>query len=170
MSSGNLIQDYKLKIDLAKKLCMQAKTEAGERARLYFIECEKKLRSKDQSSLPSYAESLRQLADKIEQNEKLKLENKQKEKQILNLADDVHRTRLTKAKDYKTVDRMNKADIGNSINYLVSKYFKKDGISYQLAHRSAWSSYFEATGIHYCGASKSSYEEKLKFLEYLTKL
>lgn len=57
MSSGNKTKDFALKIEFAKKLSMMARTENGETARAYFIECEKKLKS--QVSIPSsYAEAL----------------------------------------------------------------------------------------------------------------
>ena len=44
-SSNNGIptKDFILSIDFAKKLSMLARTEKGEQARKYFIECERKL-------------------------------------------------------------------------------------------------------------------------------
>ncbi|WP_192483561.1 MULTISPECIES: antA/AntB antirepressor family protein [Cysteiniphilum] len=44
-TSGNETQDFALTIDFAKRLAMMAKTDKGEQARKYFIECEKKLHS-----------------------------------------------------------------------------------------------------------------------------
>lgn len=43
MSNGNKTTDYALSIDFAKKLSMMTRTEKGEQARQYFIECEKQL-------------------------------------------------------------------------------------------------------------------------------
>lgn len=39
--SGNETKDFALSIDFAKKLAMMSRTEKGEQARKYFIECEK---------------------------------------------------------------------------------------------------------------------------------
>ena len=38
------VLDYAISLDFAKRLAMMAKTEKGEKVRLYFIECEKQLR------------------------------------------------------------------------------------------------------------------------------
>ena len=40
--NGNETKDFALSIDFAKRLSMMARTEKGEQARRYFIECEKK--------------------------------------------------------------------------------------------------------------------------------
>lgn len=45
MVNGNETQDFALSIDFSKKISMMARTEKGEQARKYFIECEKKLKS-----------------------------------------------------------------------------------------------------------------------------
>lgn len=39
---GNFAKDYELSIDFAKRLCMMARTEMGEKIRNYFIEIEKR--------------------------------------------------------------------------------------------------------------------------------
>jgi phage anti-repressor protein/phage antirepressor YoqD-like protein len=41
--NGNFAKDFAITIDFAKKLSMMAKTEKGEEARNYFLNCEKKL-------------------------------------------------------------------------------------------------------------------------------
>jgi phage anti-repressor protein len=41
--SGRLTSDYVLSIDLAKKLAMMTRTDKGEEARVYFLDCEKAL-------------------------------------------------------------------------------------------------------------------------------
>lgn len=42
---GNLVTDYALVLDFAKRLSMMARTENGEKVRDYFIECEKQAKS-----------------------------------------------------------------------------------------------------------------------------
>lgn len=51
MSNGNLVRDFAITIDFAKRISMMARTEKGEIFRTYFIECEKKL---TELALPSY--------------------------------------------------------------------------------------------------------------------
>lgn len=41
---GNETMDYAISIDFAKRLSMMARTEKGEQARKYFIECERRLK------------------------------------------------------------------------------------------------------------------------------
>lgn len=43
MTNGNETKDYALTVDFAKRLAMMARTEKGEQARQYFIQCEKQL-------------------------------------------------------------------------------------------------------------------------------
>ena len=50
--------DHELTISMAKELCMIQRTERGKQARLYFIECEKRLKA---MQAPSY-----QISDPIE--------------------------------------------------------------------------------------------------------
>lgn len=65
------IEDFALSIDFAKKLSMMAKTEKGEQARNYFIECEKQL----QKTLPAtYKEALLALVAAEEEKEQLALQ------------------------------------------------------------------------------------------------
>jgi phage anti-repressor protein len=45
MSNGNSTKDFALILNFAKKLCMLARTERGEQARQYFIDCETKLKA-----------------------------------------------------------------------------------------------------------------------------
>src|SRR5690606_30972796 len=44
VSNGNQTKDFALTVDFAKRLSMMARTEKGEQARQYFIECEKQLK------------------------------------------------------------------------------------------------------------------------------
>jgi len=51
------LNDFSLKLDMAKEISMLQKSNKGKQARTYFIECEKKL--KNQITIPStYAEAL----------------------------------------------------------------------------------------------------------------
>lgn len=58
---GNNKIEYVLTIDAAKEISMMSQSERGKQARLYFIECEKKLKEKD---TPSY-----QIDDRIKRAE-----------------------------------------------------------------------------------------------------
>lgn len=67
--------DHQLTIDMAKEISMIQRNEKGKQARQYFIECEKKLKSK---ILPQdYKSALYELIRKEEEKELLILENKQ---------------------------------------------------------------------------------------------
>lgn len=65
--------DYVLTLDMAKELSMIENNEKGRQARKYFIECEKQI---TRVKLPqTYKEALLELVAKIEENEKLQIEN-----------------------------------------------------------------------------------------------
>jgi anti-repressor protein len=69
MLSGNETKDYALTIEFAKKLSMLARTEKGEQARQYFIECEKQL--KKVFEIPqTYSQALLLAGKLAEENEK----------------------------------------------------------------------------------------------------
>jgi anti-repressor protein len=77
-TGGRPQTDFALTLDTAKEIAMLQRSEKGKQARQYFIECEKQLRNLApvQPSLPqTYAEALRALAEKIENEERLKSEN-----------------------------------------------------------------------------------------------
>ena len=70
------IDEYILKMDMAKQICMLQRNELGTKFRLYFIECEKQL--KQQFKVPTTFKEALQLA--LEQQEKIEaLELKQEE-------------------------------------------------------------------------------------------
>ena len=51
MTNGNETMDYALTIDFAKRLAMMARTEKGEQARRYFIECEKEINKNSKTQI-----------------------------------------------------------------------------------------------------------------------
>lgn len=71
MTNGNEVQDFEITIDFAKRISMMSRTEKGEEARKYFIDCEEKYKNGIKPfQLPrTYAEALRELADQTEKTE-----------------------------------------------------------------------------------------------------
>lgn len=67
--------DYIFKLEPAKEIAMVENNEKGKEIRRYFIRVEDKFKQQNQIKLPSYAEALRELADKVEENQKLLAEN-----------------------------------------------------------------------------------------------
>lgn len=66
-TGGRPSTDHALTLDMAKELAMIQRTDRGKQARQYFIEVEK--RALRAPALPqTYAEALRELADRAEQN------------------------------------------------------------------------------------------------------
>ena len=62
------LQDYILKIDMAKEISMVSKLEKGKIARKYFIECEKRLKEVVSKQLPQdYISALKALVEAEEQ-------------------------------------------------------------------------------------------------------
>ena len=77
-SGGRPTVEYLLSIAMAKELCMVERNAKGKEARLYFIDCEKKLKEAKASQIPqSLPEALRLAADLAEQ--KMQLEAQIKE-------------------------------------------------------------------------------------------
>ena len=90
------LQNYVLKLDMAKELSMLARSERGKQARLYFIECEKRL-AKQSYKLPStFKEALIMLVEAEEIKEKLILENSV-QKDILKIKVNKYLTNDTKS-------------------------------------------------------------------------
>ncbi|MBO9613389.1 MAG: phage antirepressor KilAC domain-containing protein [Dyadobacter sp.] len=72
------LDDFVITIEMAKEISMIQRSERGKQARQYFIACEQRLRENAQPvySLPTtHAEALRQLAEKVESEERLLKEN-----------------------------------------------------------------------------------------------
>lgn len=77
MLNGNEVKDYALTLDFAKRLSMLARTEKGEQARRYFLDCEKKLNppaipSTEQVLIQLVAQSNQLLANQQEQLSQLR--------------------------------------------------------------------------------------------------
>jgi len=92
--NGNESKDYALSLDFSKRLSMMARTEKGEEARNYFIECEKQTKKAIQpmSQLDILAMSvalLQEQAKKIEE--------------VNNRIDKIEAKQLTSGIDYYTV-------------------------------------------------------------------
>lgn len=68
LPNGGKSKEYYVSVGMAKELAMLERNDKGKQARLYFIECEKIAKQEAAPALPNYAEALRQLADKVEQN------------------------------------------------------------------------------------------------------
>lgn len=74
MKNGNETKDFALTIDFAKKISMMARTDKGEEARQYFLECERKL--KNPVATLSRIDLARMVIEAEEEKERLLLENK----------------------------------------------------------------------------------------------
>lgn len=68
-TGGRPSMDYVMTVGSAKEVAMVNGGEKGKEARLYFIECEKKINMTAYSLPVTFSEALRQLADKEEEKE-----------------------------------------------------------------------------------------------------
>lgn len=127
------LDEYILKIDMAKQICMLQRSELGTQFRIYFIECEKRLKEVAQPKLPkTYLEALKELV-KVEE-EKIALEYR-----VNNL---VHSkklyttTEIAKELGFKSANALNNILEEDKIQYkvngtwvLCSKYSDKEYVS-----------------------------------------
>ena len=126
------LDEYILKIDMAKQICMLQRSEKGTEFRLYFIECEKRLKQIAQPKLPkTYLEALKELV-KIEE-EKIALEYR-----VNNLVHSkkLYTTEIAKELGFKSANALNNILEEDKIQYkvngtwvLCSKYSDKDYVS-----------------------------------------
>lgn len=127
------LDEYILKLDMAKQICMLQRSELGTQFRIYFIECEKRLKEVTQPKLPkTYLEALKELV-KVEE-EKIALEYR-----VNNL---VHSkklyttTEIAKELGFKSSNALNNILEEDKIQYkvngtwvLCSKYSDKEYVS-----------------------------------------
>lgn len=130
---GQKRYDYVVRLDVAKELSMVERNSKGRKARVYFIQCEKKLKQVIQKKLPkTYLEALKELV-KLEET-KLSLENR-----VNNL---VHSrklyttTEIAKELGLKSANALNQLLEEDKIQYkvngtwvLCSKYSDKEYVS-----------------------------------------
>lgn len=74
---GQPSQDYALSLDFAKRLAMMARTEAGERIRQYFLDCERKVVSKAVSPAEALLQSVQMLVEQERRLSKVETEVKE---------------------------------------------------------------------------------------------
>lgn len=63
--------DFAIKLGMAKELSMAEKTEKGKTTRKYFLKCEEKAKETMPALPQTFAEALRMLADKVDENKAL---------------------------------------------------------------------------------------------------
>lgn len=72
LKGGRPSTDYAIKLGMGKELSMAERTEKGKATRKYFLACEESAKDKSMPALPqTYAEALRMLADKVDENKAL---------------------------------------------------------------------------------------------------
>lgn len=127
------LDEYILKLDMAKQICMLQRSELGTQFRIYFIECEKRLKEVAQPKLPkTYLEALKELV-KIEE-EKIALEYR-----VNNLVYSKKlytTTEIAKELGFKSANALNNILEEDKIQYkvngtwvLCSKYSDKEYVS-----------------------------------------
>lgn len=71
-TGGRPAVNHDMTIDMAKEICMIQRTERGKQARLYFIECERRLREVKAPALPDFTNPViaaRAWADELEKKQ-----------------------------------------------------------------------------------------------------
>ena len=125
-TNGNTTKDFVLTIDFAKKLCMLARTEMGEKVRNYFIEVEKS------AALPKAVEPEEALMQTLQ----LMMDQK---KRLFKVEEDVKylKAQSITRSDYISVPgfaSLHRKFIPNSTAKIIGKkataYCKKEGIEY----------------------------------------
>jgi phage anti-repressor protein len=158
--------DFELTIEMAKEICMLSKSQFGKRARLYFLECEKKTKT-----IPTQKPlTLIELLDLTRESEIARIqaekELKVATKEIDTLNDRNVETLFLKAKETRTGINNIKRDIGVEINSLVQRAYGHI-TDYADRHRTAHKHYYFDTSKIYIGATKSSIDSKIAYKNWL---
>lgn len=86
---GRPATEYELTIDMAKEISMIQRNERGKQARLYFIECEKRLKaaSKPMSQLEIMAESIRIMQEQDKRLQQVELAQAEQKQELQDIRD-----------------------------------------------------------------------------------
>lgn len=105
-TGGRPSENHQLTIEMAKEICMLQRSEKGKRVRLYFIECERKLKEKGKVLPQNYKEALLCLVEAEEERERLQIE------------------RDTAIKTKSQISRKREATVMGKLSQLTRKYNK----------------------------------------------
>lgn len=120
--ANQVLTDYALTIDMAKEIAMLQRSDKGKQARLYFIECEKQLKS-NSISLPNFnnpAEAARAWALEYEAKQQAQLEAKEAQENIKRLTHDAKTyttSEIAKELNLKSANQLNKILEEKEIQY-----------------------------------------------------
>ncbi|MDR0620140.1 MAG: antA/AntB antirepressor family protein [Bacteroidales bacterium] len=148
-SGGRPLIEYALSIECAKEIAMVEGNDRGKQARQYFIACEQKLK---EIAPQTYKEALLQLVAKIEENERLQLENR---KTSLLLEEKTQE--LDQSKDWMTIKRYAKEHkmdwrrinwrkmkaLSVELEYKVRKIFDANYGEVNLYNKAVFDAYFQ---------------------------
>lgn len=122
---NRFIQTHIITIDMAKEISMIQRNEIGKRFRLYFIECEKKLREISTPQLPQdYLSALKALVASEEEKAKLLQEKEENAPKVL-FADSVSTSKTTiLVREMAKILKQNGVDTGEKKFY---KWLRENG-------------------------------------------
>ena len=116
LQGGRPTDDYHVSLSMAKELSMVERNEKGKQARLYFIDCETKLKA--QFKVPrTFTEALRLAADLAEENELLAHERDHAVATKAHISDKKTATAMGKLGGAMNANRILKEKLGIAENY-----------------------------------------------------
>ncbi len=130
---GRPSEDFIIKIDMAKELCMLARTENGKKMRSYFIEVEKQWNSPEKVMARALIFSNNKINMLQDQNNQLLLENKMQEQVINEMKRKVDYTdEILRSKNVMNINQIAKdyGMSGQKLNSLLAKakvQYKQNG-------------------------------------------